>query len=78
MYIVLLMEDRTRSIESIERKYERIFPLLNERSQRIWCATEAQEIGFGGISLVQKATGVSRPTIMKGLKERNRLRKYTF
>lgn len=69
MYILPKMEDKQRTIESIGRKYDRIFPLLTERSQRIWCATEAQEIGYGGVSLVQKATGISRPTIMQGLKE---------
>lgn len=63
------MADRAKATDSIARKYKRIVLVLNERSRRMWCATEAQEIGYGGISLVQRATGVSRPTIIQGLKD---------
>jgi hypothetical protein len=42
---------------------------LDERGRRVWAATEAKEIGYGGISLVQRATGISRVTITKGLAE---------
>ena len=63
------MTNREKIIESIGKKYKQIFPVLNERSQRIWCAVEAQEIGYGGISLVKEATGISRPTITQGLEE---------
>lgn len=42
---------------------------LNE-GQRRWCAAQkALELGRGGISRVQKLTGMSRPTILKGLQE---------
>ena len=43
---------------------------LNEHSRRQWAATsEARELGYGGISLVSRATGISRPTISAGLRE---------
>jgi len=42
---------------------------LNERSRRLWAAAEAQALGHGGASLVTEATGISRSTIVRGLKE---------
>lgn len=44
-------------------------PTFNEQSHRRWVATEANALGRGGISLVARATGVSRNTIAKGLEE---------
>ena len=57
------------TISAIKKKYLKINPTLNEKSRRIWCATEAIAIGWGGIIKVYKATGVSRPTIQAGIKE---------
>lgn len=37
--------------------------------RRQWAAAEAKELGWGGVSLVAKATGLSRPTISVGIKE---------
>lgn len=42
---------------------------LNERSRRLWAAAEAQSLGYGGVSLVAEATGISRSTIVRGMKE---------
>ena len=56
------------TISAIKKKYLKINPTLNEKSRRIWCATEAIAIGWGGIIKVYKATGVSRPTIQAGIK----------
>ncbi len=53
----------------IRTKFLAINPTLNELSRRIWVATEANALGRGGISLVFRATGVNRNTIMKGIKE---------
>ena len=44
-------------------------PMLNERTRRLWAATEAEAIGWGGIGRVAEATGLSRPTIVRGLRE---------
>src|SRR4030043_1809564 len=42
---------------------------LNERSRRLWAAAEAQALGYGGASLVVRAIGSSRSTIVRGMKE---------
>ncbi|MCP5049140.1 MAG: ISAzo13 family transposase [bacterium] len=55
----------------MKNKYEPLRYLLDERGRRLWSAGEAKEIGWGGISLVAKATGLSRSTIMTGIKEIN-------
>lgn len=62
------------SIIAIKKKYQKINPTLDEKSRRIWCATEALAIGYRGIVTVHKATGVSRPTIHAGIKEITRKR----
>jgi hypothetical protein len=53
----------------IRRKFRLVAIELDERRRRQWAAAEAREVGWGGISLVARATGLSRPTIMAGLKE---------
>ncbi len=55
--------------EEIKIKFGRIKHELNERSQRIWAATEAISIGHGGIRTVHKATGLAESTIQKGKNE---------
>ena len=50
-------------------KYAAVAPVLDERSRRVWAATEARAIGYGGDSLVSAATGLSRLTIRRGRHE---------
>ena len=50
-------------------KYAALRPTLTERSRRVWAATEARALGHGGIGLVERATGISRSTIQRGLRE---------
>ena len=50
-------------------KYNSLAPELNERARRIWAATEAREIGRGGIALVSRATKIAYSTIVRGLHE---------
>jgi hypothetical protein len=57
------------NLERIRAKYEAMSPELTERTRRLWCATEAMDIGWGGITLVSRATGVSQATISRGIKE---------
>lgn len=54
-------------VKSIQEKYERLSPYLNEKTRRIWAAIEAQSLGWGGISQVLIATGLSRTTIHAGI-----------
>ncbi len=50
-------------------KYRALAPTLTERSRRVWAATEARALGWGGIALVARATGISTATIARGLRE---------
>jgi hypothetical protein len=43
--------------------------VLDERARRHWAATEALELGWGGISAVAQATGLARDTIRAGIRE---------
>ena len=54
---------------SIREKYRLMSPTFTERTRRHWCAVEASQLGWGGVSIVQEATGLSIPTIRRGIKE---------
>jgi len=56
-------------ITLIKEKYESLSGELNERSRRIWAASEANSLGYGGVTKVHKATNISRSTIHIGMKE---------
>ncbi|MBA2708876.1 MAG: ISAzo13 family transposase [Gemmatimonadaceae bacterium] len=43
--------------------------LLDERTRRLWAATESRAIGYGGDALVSSATGLARATIRSGRQE---------
>jgi hypothetical protein len=62
------MQD-AKTIAGIQRKYQALLPELDERRRRLWAAAEARELGWGGVSLVARATGLSHPTITAGLQE---------
>jgi hypothetical protein len=54
---------------SVRPRFLDLADTLNERQRRLWAAAEARALGFGGISLVARATGVSRRAIHSGLAE---------
>lgn len=56
-------------IAAYQEKYERIFPELTERTRRLLTAADAKLLGHGGIAIIHKASGVSRKTISRGIKE---------
>jgi DNA-binding MurR/RpiR family transcriptional regulator len=56
--------------KATEERIRNTLPLLNERQRRLYLANEAKAIGRGGIQEVNKVSGVSRVTIIKGLKEK--------
>src|SRR3990170_2119489 len=53
----------------LRQKYSALAPALNERSRRLWAATEAKAMGHGGIACVERAVAISRSTISRGIKE---------
>jgi len=57
------------TLEAIKEKYELLSGILDERGRRVWAAVEARYQAHGGISLVSKATGLSRTTIHAGVKD---------
>jgi hypothetical protein len=59
----------SEDIVAVATKFDKICLFLDERSRRMWCAVEAKSYGYGGIVLVHKATGVSKTTITKGIRE---------
>jgi len=56
-------------METMRSKYAVLSGALTERSRRLWAATEAMSLGHGGIALVERATGISRSTITRGIRE---------
>lgn len=52
-----------------KEQYAVLYPTLNELQWRIYLGTEAEKIGFGGISIVARESGSDRKTIRKGIAE---------
>jgi len=53
----------------IAKKFESLRGLMDEQQRRLWAATQARALGYGGVSVVARAIGVTRPTIIAGVKE---------
>jgi hypothetical protein len=57
-------------IETLRKKFERVSEVLDERGRRVWAAAEAEALGYGGQSIVAKATGHARITLYReGLRQ---------
>jgi hypothetical protein len=56
-------------LAELRAKFHSVWPLLDERTRRLMAASEAQALGYGGVSLVRRACGLSRKAIAKGLRE---------
>ena len=55
--------------QTLAAKFGVILPHLDERQRRLLLAAEAGSLGYGGISLVARAAGVSRMTVTTGVEE---------
>ena len=53
-------------VKTIEQKYQSLQDELDERTRRLWAATEAQALGHGGVAAVARATGLAESTIRLG------------
>lgn len=61
---------RNKSMEAaVRQRFAKLKTTWNERQRRLWAAAEAKSVGYGGVSLVHRATGISRRAIHVGLKE---------
>ena len=55
--------------QALDYRTGALFPHLTERQRRLAAAAEARVFGYGGVSVVARATGMSRATIHRGLAE---------
>ena len=53
----------------IREKFIALAPVMDERTRRLWAATEAKALGHGGPTLAARATGIARSTLHLGLRE---------
>ena len=56
-------------IDQVKQRFASLEPFLDERLRRLYAAAEAKALGYGGVTAVARATGVSRRAIGNGLKE---------
>ena len=54
---------------AIREKWRLLKPTMDERARRLWAGTEAGAIGYGGVALVARATGMAISTVRKGRDE---------
>jgi hypothetical protein len=57
------------AIDTVRQKYQSLSPIMDEKLRRRWAATEALALGWGGISAVAEATGLSLNTVRMGIAE---------
>jgi hypothetical protein len=57
------------TLPELTAKFRAIWPHLDERTRRLTAATEAKAFGYGGVTLVHRACGLSRKAIRKGIQE---------
>ncbi len=55
--------------EQLRAEYFVLSPDFNERARRRWAGFQARKLGHGGKAIVHRATGISYPTIRKGIQE---------
>jgi transposase len=55
--------------QRLARVFDTLAGVLDERTRRLLAAAEATAFGFGGVSMVARASGLSRGTIIRGMAE---------
>jgi hypothetical protein len=55
--------------QELRWRFRTLAPALDERTRRLWAATEARGLGYGGVSVLARATGISRRAIAVGIVE---------
>ena len=53
----------------LAHKFEALARVLDERTRRLVAAAEAEAMGFGGVTAVARASGLSRGTVIRGMAE---------
>lgn len=57
------------AVASLVQVFDSLADVLDERTRRLVAAAEASAIGFGGVSIVARASGLSRGTVIRGIAE---------
>jgi hypothetical protein len=57
------------AVRSVRQKYHTLSHIMDERVLRLWAASEALALGWGGLTAVAQATGLSPSTIRAGIAE---------
>jgi hypothetical protein len=55
--------------KSVREKWRLLKATMDERARRLWAGTEAGAIGYGGVAMVARATGMAISTVRKGRDE---------
>ncbi len=55
--------------QAVAERYEALRNVMDERVRRYWAGAEALALGRGGVSVVARATGLSRMTVRAGREE---------
>ena len=64
-----------KDIANLRKKLSGILFLLNERQRRLLVASEALALGYGGVKILSDISGISCPTIRRGVAELNKIDK---
>ena len=56
-------------LAELTAKFHLVWPVLDERARRLMAASEAKSLGYGGVTLVHRACGLSRRAIAQGIRE---------
>lgn len=68
----MCFSDMTHGMETdiiMSKKFRSVWPLLDEHARRVMAASEAISLGYGGVSAVSRACGLSRKAINSGITE---------
>jgi hypothetical protein len=57
------------TLPELTAKFRALWPHLDERTRRLTAASEAKALGYGGVTVVHRACGLSRKAIRKGIQE---------
>lgn len=55
--------------DELRQKYHLLFPHLTERQRHLLAAADAEQLGRGGIALIARLSGFSRPTLYQAIKD---------
>jgi hypothetical protein len=67
-----MVSSNKRGVKTLmEKRIQRMMPLLDERQKRLYLANEAISYSRGGISLVSRISGMSQTTITKAVDEQD-------